>query len=121
VLARQPHETGRGHDSPFEEAVEQALRARGYEVRRQVGCSTFRIDLAIVHPHQPGRYLLGIECDGATYHRARTARDRDRLREQMLNGLGWTICRIWSTDWIANPARQLERIDAACAEALRRS
>ncbi|MEZ5648098.1 MAG: DUF4011 domain-containing protein [Alphaproteobacteria bacterium] len=91
--------TGRAMDSPFEEAVAAELGRRGWHFHPQVGVSGFRVDLGIVHPDKPGRYLAGIECDGATYHRAATARDRDRLREQILTGLGWKIIRVWSTDW----------------------
>ncbi|MBN0617346.1 DUF559 domain-containing protein, partial [Pseudomonas aeruginosa] len=87
------------YDSPFEEAVANALRRKGWQVVTQVGVSSFRIDLAVVDPDAPGRYLAGVECDGATYHRSATARDRDKLREQVLRGLGWEILRIWSTDW----------------------
>ncbi|MDI1328894.1 hypothetical protein [Pseudomonas sp.] len=68
----------------------------------QVGVSAFRIDLGVVDPDAPGRYLAGVECDGATYHRSATARDRDKLREHVLRGLGWEILRIWSTDWWIN-------------------
>lgn len=68
-------------------------------MHHQVGCSGYRIDLAAVDPDAPGRYLLGIECDGATYHRAATVRDRDKLRQLILEGLGWKLHRIWSTDW----------------------
>lgn len=88
-----------GYDSPFEEAVANALRLKGWQVVTQVGVSSFRIDLAVVDPDAPGKYLAGVECDGATYHRSATARDRDKLREQVLRGLGWEILRIWSTDW----------------------
>ena len=86
-------------DSEFERMVADRIRAAGYEVHHQVGCSGYRIDLGIVDPTNPGRYQLGVECDGATYHRAATARDRDKLRQLILEGLGWTLYRIWSTDW----------------------
>ncbi|MCC5841956.1 MAG: DUF3320 domain-containing protein, partial [Opitutales bacterium] len=86
-------------DSLFESEVAAFLRENGYDIHTQVGCSGYRIDLAVVAPGYPGRYLLGIECDGATYHRTATARDRDRLRQSVLEGLGWKIHRIWSTDW----------------------
>jgi very-short-patch-repair endonuclease len=99
--------------SPFEEAVLADLTAAGHQVRTQVGSSGFRIDLAVVDPERPGRYLLGIECDGASYHSARSARDRDRLRQQVLEGLGWRIHRIWSSDWFRDPARELQRAIAA--------
>lgn len=91
-----------GFDSPFEEAVAAALTSRGWQVHTQVGVSAFRIDLGVVDPDAPGRYLAGVECDGATYHRSATARDRDKLRELVLRGLGWEILRIWSTDWWIN-------------------
>ena len=106
------------NDSEFEAAVETALKNRGLDVRRQIGCSGFRIDLAVVHPDRPGRYVLGIECDGATYHSSATARDRDRLRQEILEGLGWTFCRIWSTDWVRNPERQIHRVLAAYEDAV---
>ena len=105
------------YDSPFEKEVAEALTRRGLAVRRQVGCSGFRIDLALVDPKRPGRFLLGIECDGATYHSSATARDRDRLRQEVLESLGWTIVRIWSTDWVKNPDAQVERVVAALEQA----
>jgi very-short-patch-repair endonuclease len=86
-------------DSEFERMVADRIRKAGYEVHHQVGCSGYRIDLAVVDPMSPGRYLLGVECDGATYHRAATARDRDKLRQAVLEDLGWKLHRIWSTDW----------------------
>ena len=104
-----PRATGQEADSPFEEAVAETLRARDHDIHHQVGSAGFFIDLAVVDPRQPGRYLLGIECDGASYHSARSARDRDRLRQQVLEGLGWTIHRIWSTDWFKYPRRELEK------------
>src|SRR3546814_11883388 len=102
--------TGRDHDSVFEEQVARALQARGYQVHRQVGLAGFFIDLAVADAERPGRYLLGIECDGASYHSARSARDRDRLRQSVLESHGWTIHRVWSTDWFQRPNEQLERI-----------
>ena len=108
-----PGPTGREADSPFEEAVATELRARGHDVAHQIGSIGFFIDLAVVDPEQPGRYLLGIECDGASYHSARSARDRDRLRQQVLEGLGWKIHRIWSTDWFRNPRRELDKVEEA--------
>lgn len=90
---------GLATESPFEDAVKAALEGRGWELRPQVGVSSFRVDLGVVHPDAPGRYLAGIECDGATCHRSATARDRDRLREMILTDLGWTIHRAWSTEW----------------------
>lgn len=103
-------ETGREPDSDFEVAVAAALRARGYEARAQVGVAGYFIDLAVVDPDTPGRFLLGVECDGATYHSAKSARDRDRLRQKQLESLGWTLHRIWSTDWFKDPDGQTERL-----------
>lgn len=100
----------RGFDSPFEQAVAEALQQKGWKVVPQVGVSSFRIDLGVVHPQLPGVFLAGIECDGATYHSSATARDRDKLREQVLVGLGWKILRIWSTDWWLNPDSVVEKI-----------
>ncbi|MDX2193330.1 MAG: DUF4011 domain-containing protein [Gemmatimonadales bacterium] len=103
-------ETGRAPDSDFEIAVAMALQARGYEARAQVGVAGYFIDLAVVDPSKPGDFLLGIECDGATYHSAKSARDRDRLRQRQLESLGWTLHRIWSTDWFKDPDGQMERL-----------
>lgn len=99
-------------DSPFEQAVAAALVQRNWQVQPQIGASSFRIHLGIIDPDAPGRYLAGVECDGATYHRSATARDRDKLREQVLRGLGWDIVRVWSTDWWIDPAGTLDRLDA---------
>lgn len=108
------------HESPFEAAVAEALAEAGWQLHPQVGVSSFRIDLGVVHPDAPGRYLCGIECDGASYHRSATARDRDLLREQVLRGLGWTLVRIWSTDWWQDRegalARTVERLHALLAQ-----
>ena len=103
-------ETGREPDSDFEIAVATAVRARGYEVRAQVGVAGYFLDLAVVDPDAPGRFLLGVECDGATYHSAKSARDRDRLRQKQLESLGWTLHRIWSTDWFKDADGQTERL-----------
>ena len=107
-------------DSPFERLVCEGLRARGWEVHPQVGCSGYRIDLGVVDSKDPGRYVLGVECDGASYHSSRCARDRDRLRELVLNGLGWQLHRIWSTDFWHDPQRELDKVEAALKEALAR-
>jgi very-short-patch-repair endonuclease len=103
-------DTARGVDSPFEASVRDALIARGYNIKNQIGVAGYFIDLAVTNPKQAGAYLLGIECDGATYHSARSARDRDRLRQRVLESKGWKIHRIWSTDYFRNSARELERV-----------
>jgi len=105
-------------DSPFEVAVTEALRREGWRVQPQIGVSAYRIDLGVVHPDQPGRYLAGIECDGATYHSSAVARERDKVRQQVLEGLGWTLFRIWSTDWWTNKAGALETVDGQLRECL---
>ncbi len=97
-------------ESPFEEAVANSLRAKGWEVRTQIGVSGFRVDLGVVHPNYAGNYLAGIECDGARYHSSATARDRDKLRQAVLEGLGWMILRVWSTDWFRNPFNVAKRL-----------
>ena len=109
----EAHTSSRGgFDSPFEEAVATALARKGWQLHTQIGASAFRIDLAVIHPDAQGVYLCGIECDGTTYHRSATARDRDKLREQVLRGLGWDIVRVWSTDWWIDAAGTLEKLDA---------
>ncbi len=108
-------------DSPFEQDVCEALEARGWRVDRQVGCSGYRIDLAVRDPDRPGAYLLGIECDGAFYHSGRTARDRDRLRQSVLESLGWKLHRIWSRDWWLNPQGVLAKLDEALGAAKRQT
>ena len=100
-----------GFDSPFEEAVCDKLIEKGWDVRPQIGVSGFRIDLGVIHPEKPGAYLAGIECDGATYHRSASARDRDKVREQVLRNLGWEILRIWSLDWWHSPIDVANNID----------
>lgn len=112
-----PIPSGREFDSPFEEAVAHKLTQSGYRVEHQVGTGGFFIDLAIIDEERPGRYLLGIECDGAMYHSARSARDRDRLRQEVLESLGWKLHRIWSTDWFRNPEREIRRLVKSIEEA----
>jgi very-short-patch-repair endonuclease len=102
-------ETGKAADSPFEDQVLAALSERGYQLEPQVGSAGYFIDMAVRDPDMPGRYVLAIECDGAAYHSSRSARDRDRLRQGVLEGLGWQFHRIWSTDWFRNPAQETQR------------
>jgi very-short-patch-repair endonuclease len=97
-------------ESPFEESVFKILTERGVHLVPQVGVSKYRIDFAVFEPDQPGRYILGIECDGTMYHSALTARDRDRLRQQILEGLGWKIHRIWSREWIQNREGEIKKV-----------
>lgn len=118
ALVEQSIPTGRETESPFEQAVVHALRDKGWVVHPQVGVSGYRIDIGVVAPRAPGRYLLGIECDGRSYHSGATARDRDRLRQHVLEGLGWRLHRIWSTDWWLNAPEQLARLQARLEEML---
>ncbi|WP_084572943.1 DUF4011 domain-containing protein [Methylocapsa aurea] len=97
-------------DSDFEIEVADRLRRKGYDIVRQVGVSGYRIDLGVRHPDHPEMFLAGVECDGASYHSSKSARDRDRLREEVLRGLGWDLIRVWSTDWFDNPARETEKL-----------
>jgi very-short-patch-repair endonuclease len=103
----------------FEADVRDALEARGVKTRPQFGASRYRIDLVAMHPEKPGRPVLAIECDGASYHSSATARDRDRLRQAHLQRLGWRFHRIWSTDWFYHCEQELERAIAAYEEAVR--
>ena len=108
-------------ESPFEESVYDFLIGNGYQVNKQVGCAGFRIDLAVVDPEYPGRYLLGIECDGIMYHSSPVARDRDRLSQQILEGLGWRFHRVWSTDWYRNRAEVQKNLLTAIEEIKKQS
>jgi very-short-patch-repair endonuclease len=110
-----------GFDSPFEEAVAAALAKKGWQIHTQIGVSSFRVDLCVVHPDAPGRFLAGVECDGATYHRSATARDRDKLREFVLRGLGWEIVRIWSTDWWVDAVGTAQKVHERLTELLAQS
>jgi very-short-patch-repair endonuclease len=102
--------SGREPDSDFEVEVASALRERGLEVVAQVGVAGYFIDLAVKDPDKIDAFILGIECDGATYHSSLSARDRDRLRQSVLEDLGWNIHRVWSTDWFRQPEREVSRI-----------
>jgi very-short-patch-repair endonuclease len=120
VLAQDVTQADAEPDSPFEESVLQVLRAWGYRVQPQVGVAGYRIDIGVRHPEFPGAYALGIECDGAMYHSSRTARDRDRLREEVLAGLGWRLHRIWGTDWYRGRAAAELRLREAVELAVER-
>jgi len=104
--------------STLERAVAAALESRGWQVVHEVGASGFRVDLGIVHPHRPGAYLAGIECDGSTYQRLAAARDRDKTREQVLANLGWQLFRVWAPDWWHDPAAAGDDLHARLTAAL---
>jgi len=103
-------------------AVIDVLRARGYEVTPQLGVAGYRIDIAVKHPDAPGTYLAAVECDGASYHSALSVRDRDRIRQEILESLGWRgrVWRIWSTDWFRAPWQETEKL-ISFLEDIRRS
>lgn len=102
--------TGKTPDSDFEIAVIDMLEKEGFRCEPQLGVSGYFIDIAVRNPKNSGHYLMGIECDGATYHSAKSARDRDRLRQEILENQGWEIRRIWSTNWFKNPEAALRPI-----------
>jgi very-short-patch-repair endonuclease len=102
--------TGKSPESPFEEAVSRELERNGYNVEPQLGVGSYRIDIAVRNPDAPEQFLVGVECDGAMYHSTLSARDRDRLRQEVLENLGWEIERIWSVDWFRDPGRELKRV-----------
>ena len=104
-------------DSDFEIAVIRRLQDLGFEAVPQVGVQGFRIDIGVKHADFQYGFLAGIECDGATYHSSRSARDRDRIRQDILEGLGWKIYRIWSTDWFQQEEKELEKLSAWLEEA----
>ena len=114
-----PYESGFTVDSPFQEEVARRLQERGYQVHQEVASYNKFVDIGVVDPERPGRYIIGIECDGASYHSSRSARDRDRLRQMVLEDKGWKLYRIWSTDWFRSPDRELERAVRAIEEARR--
>lgn len=110
--------SGRTFDSDFEESVSIAIRELGFESNPQVGVAGFFVDLGVIDPANRGRYILGVECDGASYHSSRYARDRDRLRQEILESRGWTIHRIWSTDWFYRQDKEKQRLRAAIEAAV---
>ena len=114
-----PYESDFSVDSPFQREVARRLESLGYQVHQEVASGGKFVDIGIVDPQHPGRYIIGIECDGASYHSSRSARDRDRLREEVLEGLGWTLHRVWSTDWFTNSERELGRTVEAIEETSR--
>ena len=109
--------TSEDADSPFEETVAAVIEGLDYKVDKQVGSAGFKIDLAVRHPDQPGRYMLAVECDGATYHSALWARERDRLRQEVLKNMGWRFHRIWSTDWFYRRGAAIQKLKSALEDA----
>ena len=90
-------------EDDFCEIISKFLEEHGYVIEKQVGCSDYKIDIAVKNPEVEGEFIAGIECDGISYVRAKTARDRDHLRRSVLQNMGWNLYRVWSTEWIRNP------------------
>lgn len=111
-------ETRNEPDSDFEVFVIEQIRSIGCTPVPQVGVAGYFVDIGVRHPEWPHGFILGVECDGATYHSAKSARDRDRLRQEVLEGLGWQLHRIWSTDWFNNPRQETERLRQVIGERL---
>jgi hypothetical protein len=112
-----PHQKTGTFESPLDEDIASEIQKLGYEVVPQVGCSGYKIDIGVIDPVNPGCYLLGVECDGTTYKSSNSARDRDRLREQVLKGLGWRIHRVWSPSWVARRDSEVKRLKEALEQA----
>lgn len=119
VLALEIAENGLDAESPFEEEVIRLVRSWGYDVVPQVGTAGYRVDIGVKHPARSGRFLLGIECDGAAYHSTKAARDRDRIRAEILSGLGWRLHRVWGTAWYRNRPEEEQKLRAAIDAALK--
>ena len=111
LTANQKAVEGALPESPLEDDVARELIARGWSIHRQVGDGKYRIDIGVRHPRQEGKYVAGIECDGATYHSFQTARDRDVARQEILERRGWTLFRVWSTDWFRHREQVLTEMD----------
>jgi very-short-patch-repair endonuclease len=103
-------QTEREPDSDFELFVINQVQSMGCTAVPQVGVAGYFVDIGVRHPQWRHGFILGVECDGASYHSAKSARDRDRLRQEILEGLGWSLHRVWSTDWFNNPQREAERL-----------
>lgn len=118
ALALDVSTTSSDAESPFEEEVIRVVRQLGFDAVPQVGVAGFRIDIGVRHPGRPGEYVLGIECDGAAYHSSKVARDRDRLRQEILEGLGWRLHRIWGPAWYHDRPGQTNELRQAIHEAV---
>ncbi|MDO4571296.1 MAG: DUF4011 domain-containing protein [Planctomycetia bacterium] len=107
-------------DSSFEEAVLRFIESSGYDAVANLGSSSYKIDVAVRHPIQRDKFILAVECDGNSYHRTRTVRERDRLRREVLESMGWSVYRVWSADWIKDPKTEGEKLLRAIREAEKR-
>jgi very-short-patch-repair endonuclease len=107
--------------NPFESDIHDRLQAANIPLIPQLGVSGYFIDFAARHPERPGEFVLAIEADGSSYHKSATARDRDRIRQDHLERLGWRFHRIWSSDWFRNREVEITKTvaawRAACSDA----
>ena len=110
--------TDKTPDSAFEVAVSKIINDYGFKTTPQVGVAGFYIDIGVHHPDRDGEFILGVECDGAYYHSSKSARDRDRLRQEVLEAKGWTLHRVWSTDWFRRRDNEIARLVNAISESL---
>lgn len=99
--------------SGYLQSIAAGLRDKGWEAETQVGCSAYRVDIAVRDKENRGSYVYGVQTDGMIYAKANNARDRDRTRHAVMSGLGWSLISVWSPDWLQNPDRELERLDQA--------
>jgi hypothetical protein len=113
ALLPEPGDVDGEVESPFEAEVRKTIEGWGYVVRSQVGHAGYRIDLGVLHPERDGEYALAVECDGAAYHSSKVARDRDRLRQEVLEGLGWQMFRVWGPAWYRDRAKEELRLKNA--------
>ena len=104
-------------DNGFEKILAEKIRQHGYEVNTNIGCSGYRIDIGIVDRKKPSQYILGILCDGNNYNAAKTANDREIIQQDVLKLLGWTLHKVWSTDWWENAGRVIDDVLAAIKNA----
>ena len=104
--------------NPFELDVKVGLEERGIPLTPQYGVSGYRIDFALAHPERPGQFVLAVEADGDSYHSLPTVRDRDRLRQRVLEDKGWRFHRLSSTAWSRDRKAELDKIEAAWRQAI---
>ena len=98
------------------ESIRRRLQENGYICDVGIGHSDFQIDLAVVNPYEPEKYLLGVLLDGETYRNTKNTRDREIAQIGVLRGLGWNICRIWTIDWMENKTKEINRLLTLAAE-----
>ena len=94
----------------FVDTVAEFILSNGYKIKKNLGSSSCKIDIAIVHPEKEDCYVAGIECDGFSYATAKTARDRDHLRKSVLEAMGWSMYRVWSPEWMARPEIERQKL-----------